>query len=61
MCALHVQTICMQIEEALDNIFFMAKLFHISGKHWLIFHKYQKKNSKNPSESEEIVSFVQHA
>ena len=40
------------------DIFFFAK-FHLSGvgKHWLLIHKYRKKNQKIPSKSEEIINF----
>ena len=42
----------------MDNIlkiFFLVE-FHLSCKKWLLIYKYQIKNSKIPSESEEIIN-----
>ena len=38
------------------KIFFLAK-FHLSCKHWLLTYKYKEKDSKIPSESEEMFNF----
>ena len=51
--------ISLTFKVALDNIFeiFFFAEFHLSCKMLLIIYKYKKKNSKNPSESEEIAFF----
>ena len=36
------------------KMFFLAE-FNLSRRKWLLIHKYKKKNSKIPSESEEII------
>ena len=38
------------------KIVFLAK-FHLSWKNWLLIYKYEKKNSKIPFKSEEIINF----